>query len=497
VEIRTESPVVSAGPSILVAGAGAAGLVAAVRAHQLGASVAVVEKGLPEDVGGNARFSGGLFLFPHTGTADVRRLVDFDTDRVRIEPYPDQSFIDEVTAMSDGRATHTLVRALVERSRNAMQWLHSAGVGFQLASSTFGAYASGSVHVVPAGPAVEAHDGGVGLVDALLTEVVRRGIPVHYECPLRQIVVDGGAVVGASIGPQGDVWRCDGLILTTGGFEANPDLRMRYLGPEWGPIKVRGTRHNTGEPLLAAFDVGAAVGGDLTQCHSVSVDANGVDVPGPGEATPTRLSRVFRYGILVNAAGERFFDEGEDLWTRIYSKMGRAILGQPGAVGFHIFDAKVEERVRAAVPGVNPIVRNALDAAAHEAGIDPAGLRRTVDAYNDGIEHDSVNFDVLDGHCTQGIALPKSNWALRIDEPPFLVYPANCGITFTHGGLAVEESGRVLGRDGGVISGLFAAGEITGGLFFGNYPGGSSLMRSTVFGLTAAEVAVEDASQVG
>ena len=479
-------------PRILVVGAGSSGLVAAIAAHDAGADVEILESGGPDDAGGNARYSGGLFLFSHHGTADVVPLVDAAGDAVEVEPYSDDDYLSTLVTMADGRADPDLTRALVADSLDGMRWLAEIGVRFRLTSTVFGSYRRDGRIVVPPGPALESIDDGRGFVQALLDAVRRRGLSIRYGSAMADLILDGGATAGVTLASGDHLAGFDSIVLATGGFEASPRLRRELLGPEWERVTVRGTRHNTGGPMEAALRHGAAVHGDLATCHSISVDAGAPVVPSPGRPTAARLSRGFRYGIVVNAQGERFFDEGEDLWTRIYSKMGRAIVRQPGAVAFHIFDAKVAERARVAMPDVEPMVADTLDIVADRAGVDSAALQRTITDFNAAIVDRSLDFDRLDGRGTVGIMPPKSNWALAIDTPPYVVYPAVCGITFTHGGLRIDPNARVLRTNGSAIDGLYAAGEITGGFFFGNYPGGSSLMRSVVFGRRAVAAALED-----
>lgn len=475
---------------ILVAGAGASGLAAAISAHEAGADVVVVEKGERGQAGGNARFSGGLFLFAYDRLEDLIGLVEMPPIEVDVEPYCGQQFEEAMMAMSGGRADPELVSALVGDSLDAMRWLRRHGVRFRFASGVFGPYERDGRLVVPAGPVLESQDAGPGLVEALVAEVERREIPLHFTTALEELRVEDGHVTGAFVHGDRICWDWEGVILTTGGFEASPSLRARHLGEAWRSATYRGTPHNTGELLEVALSHGAAAAGDWGECHSISVDAGAPGPARPGDATPARLSRGFRFGLVVNAEGKRFFDEGADTWTRIYSKMGRAIMAQPGAVAFHLFDDQVREQVDAAIQGVDPLVADRLDELAARAGVSAEGLTETVDAFNAAIGDEPLDFDVLDGRRTHGVSPPKSNWATPIEQPPFRIYRAACGITFTHGGLRIDPDGRVLGRDGRPIAGLYAAGEMTGGFFFGNYPGGSSLMRSTVFGRRAGAAAV-------
>jgi tricarballylate dehydrogenase len=444
-------------------------------------------------VGGNATYSGGLFLFAHGGAEDVLPLLSEGSQDAEIEPYSRSAYAHVLETMAEGRADRDLVDVLVDESLEAMYWLADHGVRFVYASGVFGTYVRDTRIVVTAGAALESSSGGVGLVRGLHDRLRSDGVDLELRAPVADLVRADGPVTGVVLA-DGRVLSAKSIVLTSGGFEASAERRRRYLGPAWGDVKVRGTRHNTGALLDVALRCGAAAAGDLAACHAISVDAGAANPPRAGVPTPARMSRGFRFGVVVNADGERFFDEGADVWTRIYSKMGTAILAQPGAVAFHLFDQRVAARVAAAIPDVAPLQADSVADLAVAAGIDPVGLSATVAGYNAAVDPDRVvDFDRLDGCAARGLPVPKSNWAQPLDRPPFLVYPARAGITFTHGGLAAHPDGRVRNVDGGVIPGLYAAGEITGGLFFGNYPGGSSLMRSAVFGRRAGVAAAANA----
>jgi tricarballylate dehydrogenase len=194
-------------------------------------------------------------------------------------------------------------------------------------------------------------------------------------------------------------------------------------------------------------------------------------------------------GIIVNAKGERFVDEGADFRNYTYAKYGREILRQPHRVAFQLFDSKVthllrdEYRIREATHATSETIGELADA----LGIDREGLVRTVAAYNAAVQPGEFDPARLDGKRTEGITPPKSNWALPLDTPPYVGYAVTCGITFTFGGLRVDGRARVLDATGRPIPGLYAAGELVGGLFYENYAGGSGLMAGSVFGRIAGE----------
>ena len=125
-------------------------------------------------------------------------------------------------------------------------------------------------------------------------------------------------------------------------------------------------------------------------------------------------------------------------------------------------------------------------------GVDPDRAMTHIREYNIAVQT-SVPFNpnVRDGRGTNGLAVPKSNWANTIDTPPFHAYGVTCGVTFTFGGLRIDTDARVLNTDYQPVPGLYAAGELVGGLFYFNYPGGTGLMSGAVFGKIAGEQAAK------
>lgn len=277
-------------------------------------------------------------------------------------------------------------------------------------------------------------------------------------------------------------------MLACGGFEANPEWRARYLGPDWELARVRGTRHNTGDGIRMALEIGAQPYGHWSSCHAVAWDLN---APEFGDRKVLDLFQKHSYplGIIVNLRGERFVDEGADFRNLTYAKYGREILRQPQRAAFQLFDQKVvpllreEYRIREATRAEAAT----LEELARKLEIDPRGLVRTVEAFNRAVQPGEFNPAILDGKGTRGITPPKSNWALPLDTPPFVGYAVTCGITFTFGGLRITPSAEVLDLEDRPVPGLYAAGELVGGLFYHNYPGGAGLMAGAVFGRIAGQ----------
>jgi tricarballylate dehydrogenase len=336
---------------------------------------------------------------------------------------------------------------------------------------------------------IEAVGGGWGLVDQLLKAAARQRIEIRYATRLTRLLQDrSGKVDGVAVkGPDGlDELKAKTVVLACGGFEANPEMRVRYLGAGWEHCRVRGTRHNTGDGIRAALDIGAQPFGGWSTCHAVAWD---ISAPPFGDRVVLDNFQKHSYpiGIIVNLAGERFVDEGADYRNHTYAKYGREIMKQPQRTAVQIFDARTIDMVRDEyrIRRVTKADANTIAELAEKLGIDAEGLTRTVAAFNAACQPGDYNPAILDGVHTSGIVPPKSNWALPIDRPPFTGFVVTCGITFTFGGLRISDQAQVLDVTDQPIPGLYAAGELVGGIFYGNYLGGAGLMSGAVFGRLA------------
>jgi tricarballylate dehydrogenase len=282
------------------------------------------------------------------------------------------------------------------------------------------------------------------------------------------------------------------IVLAAGGFQANVEWRTRYLGPGWDTAKVRGTRFNTGDGLRMALDIGAMAAGQWSGCHAVAWDRNAPEF-GDLAVGDGFQKHSYPFGVMLNARGERFVDEGADFRNYTYAKYGRAILGQPGQFAWQIFDARVKPLLRDEyrIRRVTKVSADTLEGLVTKLeGVDAVQALATLTAYNAAVDT-AVPFDpnIKDGRGTQGVTPPKSNWANRLDQGPFEAYAVTCGLTFTFGGLRITTSAEVLDSDLAPIPGLYAAGEMVGGLFYDNYPGGSGLTAGAVVGKIAGTAA--------
>jgi tricarballylate dehydrogenase len=469
----------------------------------------LLEKAPEAWLGGNSYFTAGAIRSVHHGLEDVLSLVQpIEDARVRatdLPAYSAEEFRHDMRRVTEGRADPGLVDLLVDDSRDALGWLSELGIKLRLMYDRQ-SYTVHDRHVFWGGLHVGTLDGGQGLIADHRQAAERAGIEVRAGHAVTGVMQRaGGAVTGVRcrVEDRDTEIGAPATVVAAGGFEADPRLRAAHLGRNWDVAKVRGTPHNTGEMLEAMLAGGAQAYGHWSGCHSIAWDA-GAPPTGDRELT-NRLSRQsYPLGLVVNRDGERFLDEGADFRNYTYARYGAEILRQPGAIAAQLFDARTAPLLRSVEyesPGASKVQAESIGELADALEIDRRRLARTISEFNDAVSDDPFDPSVKDGKRTHGISPPKSNWAVALSEPPFLGFPVTCGITFTFGGVRVDDRARVLDRGQRPIPGLHAAGELVGGLFFHNYPGGTGLMAGTVFGRragsSAAALAVGAASNHG
>ena len=485
---------------VVIVGAGNAALSAAIAAREQGASVLVLEKAPEYFRGGNTYFTGGIIRCAYEGIEDIKALVpDMSEEEERsvdVGTYTQEDFYSDLMRVTSGLSDPELAQLLVSLSHPTLLWLRQNGVRFVL---SFGrqAFKVGDVYRFWGGLVVESVGAGKGLSDQQFQVAERMGVEIRYHSKGTKLLQDSrGRVSGVRVqGPDGfeDI-PANSVVLACGGFEANAEMRARYLGPGWELAKVRGIPYNTGDGIAMALDIGAQPHGHWSSCHAVAWDLN---APPYGDRVVTELYQKHSYpfGIIVNIEGRRFVDEGADFRNYTYVTYGRDILRQPQGVAFQIFDDKVKHLLRDEyrIPQVTMATADTIEGLAERLDINRDGLVRTVREYNAAVQDKEYNPTILDGKGTVGIEPPKSNWALPIDTPPFLGYAVTCGITFTFGGLKINNRAQVQDCEEISVPGLYAAGELVGGLFYYNYPGGSGLIAGAVFGKIAGASAARDA----
>ena len=490
---------------VVVVGAGNAALCAALAAAEGGCSVLVLERAPEAEAGGNSRFTAGAFRCVYDGVDDLRALMpdltDDEVGRADFGTYTAAQFFDDMGRITEYRTDPELCDLLVSNSRATMLWMRDRGVRF-LPIWGRQAYRIDGRFKFWGGLTVEAVGGGPGLVGALYGAARKAGVEIVFGARATELLTDDVGVNGVRVraGGRTSTVGARAVVLACGGFESNAEWRTRYLGPGWDLAKVRGTRFNTGDGIRMALDAGGEAAGNWSGCHAVAWDRNAPDF-GDLAVGDGFQKHSYPLGVMLNARGERFVDEGADFRNYTYAKYGRVILEQPQQFAWQVFDATVspllrdEYRIRQATR----LRAETLEGLVGKLeGVDAAAALATLKAFNAAVTRD-VAFDpnVKDGRTTVGLAIPKSNWANPLETPPFEAYQVTCGVTFTFGGLRIDRSARVVSTDGGPISGLYAAGELTGGLFYFNYPGGTGLMAGAVFGKIAGASAAAHARGEG
>jgi tricarballylate dehydrogenase len=435
---------------VLVLGGGNAALSAALSAREQGASVLVVESAPHEFRGGNSRHTRNL--------------------RLLTEAYFEDEFFADLQRVTGGVTDEALARTAIRESAATQKWMRSYGARFQPA---FG----GTLHLDRTNAFFLG--GGKALMNTWYAAAQRNGIEVMYNAEAVDLNIVNGRFQSAAVLVNGEPLevRAKTLVAAAGGFEAN----LEWLKEAWGDAAlnfiVRGTPHNKGKVLRLLLDKGFEPVGDATQCHCVAIDGRAPKFDG---GIVTRLD-CLPLGIVVNKNAERFYNEGEDLWPKRYAIWGRLVAQQPDQIAWSIIDQKVTGRFMPSV--FPPIEAPTIEGLAGQLGLPADALASTVHTFNEAVQPGSFDHKVLDGCRTSGLDIEKTNWAQRIDTPPFLAYPLRPGITFTYLGVRVNDCARV-------SENIFAAGEIMAGNILGKgYLAGFGMTIGTVFGRIAGREA--------
>ncbi|MBI3796289.1 MAG: FAD-dependent tricarballylate dehydrogenase TcuA [Deltaproteobacteria bacterium] len=452
---------------VAVIGGGIAGLSAAITAMHEGAEVILIEKAPKLQRGGNTGIADAQIRYPH------------EPDEYCPTGQSTEDFFNAFLRVSRGRANKDLIRTLVDNAADAVDWLTELGVQWEKGYPNVAGYRRQPV------------GGGWQLVDTLYKHLEREGVHVAYETAAEQLLTDrSGRVIGVRVlEPEGytDVKARGGVVIASGGFEANPEMRVRYLGRFMDNIILRGTRYNTGEGLKMALEIGAMPAGQWGDFHSAVLDARST----PFECGVTAIY-IFQLGLFIDEDGERFLDEGEDFRDQTYVKFSKAIMNHKNGVAFNIFDSKPrledpDAWKRAIRTAEDPYEAETLRELADIIQVPAERMERTIQTFNAARQPGTFDPLRLDGLCTKGLAVNKSNWARPLDTPPFLAYPVTGGITFTFGGLKANPNAQVMHTSGRIIPGLYVAGEPMGELYYYNYMGATSVLRGAVFGRIAGK----------
>lgn len=455
---------------VLVAGGGNAALCAAITAREAGATVLLVESAPKAFRGGNSRHTRNL------------RAMHEGPNGVLTDTYSEDEYWDDLLRVTGGQTDEHLARMTIKASSGVFGWMLKSGVRFQ--PSLTGTLNLGRTNAFFLG-------GGKALVNAYYLTAERLGVEILYDTEVTAINMRDGYARSIDIRykgfPETVHARC--VIASSGGFQANLDWMRQNWGDAVDNFVIRGTPYNQGKVLKSLLGQGVASIGDPTQCHAVALDARAPKFDG---GITTRLDSV-PFSVVVNRNGDRFYDEGEDVWPKRYAIWGRLIAQQPDQIAYSICDSKAFPLF---MPSVFPAIKaDSIEELAAKMKLDPVKVRQTIDAFNKAIPAGQV-FDnsKLDGSHTEGLTPDKTNWARSVDKPPFYGYPLRPGITFTYLGVRVNEKAQVIMENGQPTGNLFASGEIMSGNILGKgYLAGFGMTIGTVFGRIAGQEAARRA----
>jgi tricarballylate dehydrogenase len=483
---------------VIVIGGGSSAFEAAVAARQAGAErVVMLEKAPEPEYGGNARFSHTGFRFCHSGKEEVRAFIpDVDADefeKMAINPYTKEEFLADLNRVTQGLIDADLADTLVGESNAAAHWALDTGIKWIPEKY---ATVKGHFHFEP-GRNVQTLGGGIGQLKQWREIATGLGIDIRFDSRVAAVHGTPRRIDGVRVSTTDRDYdlAANAVVTCAGGFQANPEMRARYLGDNADLLKVRGSKHDTGEVLNMLLAMGARAAGHWQGAHQTPIDAGAprFETPVRDDGRGNSMNRYdYCHGITVNSLGQRFFDEGEAFHSYTYAKTGRAVRTQPGNIAYQIYDRKGIAMFRhgADFKATMEEAQTIRELAA-KIGMNPDVVEDTVTRFNAAVD-DKVPFDAskLDGKCTRGLNPDKSNWAQKIDEPPFRAYPVSGGITFTFGGLAVDTGARVLNSSNQAIRGLYASGDIMG-IFYHNYPSCTGQTRNIVFSRKAGQAAAK------
>jgi len=481
---------------VIVVGGGNAALCAAISAADDGARVLLLERAPEEERGGNSSYTEGLMRCVYNGADDIRALSpDLTEEEMKSDfgAYTEENFFDDMARITQNRTDPDLCEILVRGSRDTMHWMKDRGVRWlpQFGRQSF---KIGGKYTFWGGATLAAWGGGRGLVDTLYKAAGKAGVQVCYKAWVRELLHSDRGVHGVTARVNGVTRniRADSVILACGGFEANAEWRSRYLGKGWDLAKVRGSKYNTGDGLDMALRIGAQPCGHWSGCHSVGWERYAAEF-GDFSLTDDYERDSYPFSIMVNAEGKRFLDEGADIRNYTYAKYGRIILEQPGQFAWQIFDSSVTHLLRPEyrTKHVTKVKANSIEELAEKLDdVNTDEVLKTIREFNAAVKRDvPFNPNVKDGRAAVGLAVPRANWAIPLENPPFEAYAVTCGITFTFGGLKITTGAQVVDTNHQPIRGLYAAGEMVGGLYYFNYPGSTGLMSGAVFGRLAGRSA--------
>ena len=436
---------------IVIVGAGGAGMTAAINATQAGKNVIVLEK-MPYAGGNTTKATGGM------NAAETHYQAEQG-----IEDSVEQ-FVEDTMKGGHDLNDRDLVTAMAANSAKAIDWLDSIGAPLPKVSFSGGA-TNKRIHSPEDGSGVGAY-----LVTSFLRTMDEMGIEVMYDTKATSLMTLDGAVVGVQAESDSAYYtiKAKAVILATGGFGNNEDLVVHYK-PDLKGTVTTSAPGVTGDGIRMAEAVGAAlVDIDQIQLH-----------PTVEQSTSMLITEGVRGdgAILVNQEGKRFINE---LLTRDVVSAGE--LAQPGSYAYIIFDQHLRDGLKAIEKYVSTgitVQGDTIEELAEQLDIDPATLADTLNKWNQYV----ADQNDPDFQRTTGMDADLS-------EAPYYAIKIAPGIHHTMGGVKINTSAQVIDVNGDPIPGLFAAGEVTGGVHGGNRIGGNAVADIVVFGNIASQSAV-------
>ena len=453
-------------PDIVVVGGGNAALCAAITAAEAGKRVLMLEAAPKPYRGGNSRHTRN-FRCMHDGPLSVLT-----------GTYDEDEYYNDLLLVTKGKTDEHLARMAIRGSQESQPWMEAHGVRFQ--PSLSGTLSLSRTNAFFLG-------GGKALVNAYYRTAEALGVEVLYDAPVTHIELDGDRITRVDFTHSGEHHSLSppAVVVASGGFQGNIERLVEAWGPEAENFLIRGTPYNRGDVLFDLLGQGVQSIGDPTQCHAVAIDGRAPKFDG---GIVTRLDCV-PFSVVVNKNGDRFYNEGEDVWPKRYAIWGRLVAAEPDQVAYSIIDSKSKDLFMPSV--FPPVTAGTIPELAGKLGLDPQKLSETIGSFNAACRPGTFHPTELDGLATQGLTPPKTNWARPITEPPFYGYSLRPGVTFTYLGFKVDSTAQVQGA-GGPVENLWAAGETMAGSILGQgYLAGFGMTIGTVFGRIAGREAAQ------
>lgn len=438
---------------IVVVGSGGAGLASAIRAHDLGASVVVVEK-MPV-IGGNTNKASAGMNAAETKFQKLKGIVDSK-----------DLFYKETLAGGKNKNNPELLRYFVENAPDAIDWLDENGIELSGITTT-GGMSIDRTHRPASGAAV-----GGFLISGLVKNLNKRGIEVMLDTNVTEIVTENHKVVGVKVVEEDGtnyIIKAKAVVIATGGFSANREMVEKYR-PDLKGFVTTNHKGATGSGIMILEKLGAG-----------TVDMGEIQIhPTVEQTTSYLISESIRGGgaILVSQEGKRFVNE---LDTR--DKVSADIIKLPEHYSYILFDQQVRDENKAVEEYVsNDLVVQAdsITELANKLSIDANNLSKTIERYNKFV----INKQDEDFGRTTGMRHP-------INTAPFYAIKIAPGVHHTMGGVTINTETQVLDNDKHVIKGVFAAGEVVGGVHGANRIGGNAVADIIIFGIQAGKKATD------